>query len=179
MQTIEAGDTVLTETSTVRMRADVLQSLAQQSKIGNPHAERPEPDNGTRQVWRTRVGAWLRQRFTLAEKPCIDRALNRKGKRAFSNCLEDHQRKLSRAREAGERSLKAALADARESHAATAQHCDTSHAFVLQRLVSDAQGLGQIVNRKLREGRLSHTESTLVDDEYFVPDDFMKWIEFQ
>src|SRR5262245_46790578 len=174
MQTIEAADQPLTESSTVRIRADVLTPLLEQT---GAH-ERPKPDHRTRQVWHSRLSAWLRLHFTVAKKPSIDRAFTRKGKLSFESCIAAHEREYREAYEARARVFEVTTAHAGESYVAATQHCNTSHAFILQRLISDAQGLGKVVNRKLREGRLNHTEATLVDDEYFVPDDFMRWIEF-
>lgn len=175
MQTIEASDQALTESSTVRIRADVLKPLLAEQKAAY---ERSQSDNRTRQVWYSRLGAWLGLPGFMEEKSSLVRALNRKRRVSFQSCRSASERKLREACETRARIFEAATAHARESYAAATQHRDTSHAFVLQRLIGDAQGLGQVVNRKLREGRLTHSEATLIDDDYFVPDDFMRWIEF-
>ncbi len=178
-----AAESVITESSTVRMRRDVLNELVEKTQSLKapvfPHeSQRSQLDNRTRQVWHSRLGAWLREHLALASQSLADRALDRKGKAAFRRTLEARQRSLREARSAGERALEAVIADARESHATAAQHCNTSHAFVLQRLTGDAQRLGRIVNKKLRTGRLNHTEATLVDEEYFMTDAWLAHLEF-
>lgn len=178
------AETVLTESSTVRMRRDVLMSLVEKTQpIPKPvlshEPERSEFDNRTRKVWHSRLGAWLRNHLSVAQKPLLDRALDRKGKAAFERALRSRSEALRRTREDGERALQVAAANARESYATAAFHRDTSHAFILQRLTGDAKRLGRVVNQKLRQGRLNHTEATLVDEEYFMTDDWLSYLEFE
>lgn len=174
----------VTDTSTVRMRQDVLTDLVGKTQpIPRPaisnEPERSEFDNRTRKVWHSRLGAWLRDHLSVAQKPLIDRALDRTGKAAYERTIGERSEALRRTREAGERALQDAAASARESYATATLHRDTSHAFVLQRLTRDAKRLGRVVNQKLREGRLNHTESTLVDEEYFMTDDWLAYLEFE
>lgn len=187
MNEIQA-DTPLTENSTVRIRANVLRPLVEQSRAEQTQQpnepvhhepERSEFDNRARKVWHSRLGAWLREHLSMATQSCFDRALDRTGKEAYRRVIEARDRKLREAHEAGERALQAAVADARESHVTATQHCNTSHAFILQRLIGDAQRLGRVVNKKFREGRLKHTESTLVDEEYFMTDEWLSYLEFE
>lgn len=185
METVDPlGETVLTESSTVRMRRDVLNSLVEKTQpIPKPaisyEPKRSQLDNRTREVWHSRLGAWLRNHLSVAQKPLLDRAVDRKGKAAFERAVRSGNEALRRTREDGERALALVAADARESYATATLHRDTSHAFILQRLTSDAQRLGRVVNKKLRQGGLNHTEATLVDEEYFMTDDWLSYLEFE
>lgn len=174
------ADTVLTDNSTVRMRRETVRALAAQTlSMPRPDLsnERLDADNGTRKVWHSRAWTWLRQYLPLASQSCVDRALNRKGKEAYRGVIAARERELRAAIEAGERELQTVVAAARESHATATFDRNTSHAFVFQRLIGDAQRLGTLVNEKLRTGRLKHTESTLVDESWFV-DDFIEYLKF-
>ncbi len=178
------AETVLTESSTVRMRRDVLMSLVEKTQpipkpVFSHEPERSEFDNRTRKVWHSRLGAWLRNHLSVAQKPLLDRALDRAGKAAFERALRSGSEALRRTREDGERALENVAANARESHATATLHRNTSHAFILQRLTSDSKRLGRVVNQKLRQGHLTHTEATLVDEEYFMTDDWLSYLEFE
>lgn len=171
------------ESSTVRIRADVLKPLVEQTqRIPQPviphEPQRSEFDNRTRQVWHSRLGAWLREHLPMASQSCLDRALDRKGKATFFGAVEDSQRRLREAREVGERMVALASNRARESYAATAQHRDTSHAFVLQRLTCDAKRLGKVVGQKLRDGTLNHNEESLIDETWFDDNQFLNFMGF-
>lgn len=169
--------------STVRIRADVLKSLLEQTQripkpVINHEPERSEFGNRAHQVWHTRLGAWLRQLIFMAPQSCFDRALDRKGKAALLRTLEANERKLRAARENGERMVAAASIRARESYVATAQHCNTSHALVFQRLARDAKRLGKVVGQKLRNGTLKHDEESLIDETWFDDDQFLNFMGF-
>src|SRR5262245_4805380 len=184
MQEITDAHEAIPESSTVRIRADVLNPLVEQTQriptpvVTSHEPQRSEFDNRTRKVWHSRLGAWLRQCIFMAPQSCVDRALDRKGKAAFLATLAANERELREAREVGERMVAAASTDARESYVATAQHCNTSHAFVLQRLTRDAKRLGKVVGEKLRNGTLKHDESTLVDESSFDDRDFLNFMGF-
>ncbi len=172
------------ESTTVRIRADVLESLLEQTQpIPTPavtvhEPPRSEPDHRTNQVWHSRLGTWLRRLIFMAPQSCLDRALDRAGKRAFLSVVEANERELRAAREVGERMVAAASNGARESYASTAQHRNASHAFVFQRLTRDAKRLGKIVGKKLRDGSLKHNEQTLVDESSFDDRDFLNFMGF-
>ena len=173
----------ITESSTIRMRRDVMQELLEKTQplpkpVISDEPQRSQLDNRARKVWHSRLGAWLRDHLPMASQSLVDRAFDRKGKDAFRRSLEAHDRALRETRASGERLIEAVTADTRESYVATAQHCNTSHAFILQRLVGDAERLGRIVNKKLREGRLNHTEASLVDEEYFMTEEWLSYLEF-
>lgn len=184
MNEITSAHEAIPESSTVRIRADVLKPLVEQTqRIPTPAVTTHEPqrsefDNRTRQVWHSRLGAWLREHLPMASQSCLDRALDRKGKAAFLGTLEANERELRKAREVGERMVAAASNGARESYAATAQHCNTSHAFVLQRLTRDAQRLGKVVGQKLRDGTLKHNEESLIDESWFDDNQFLNFMGF-
>lgn len=183
MHEITNPDDPIPESSTVRIRAAALKPLLEQTqRIPQPviahEPERHELDNRTRQVWHSRLGTWLRSVIFMAPESLVDRALDSAGKRAFYRTLADNQRELRAAREVGEGMVAAAAAGARESYATTAQHCNASHAFVLQRLTCDAKRLGKVVGEKLRSGTLKHNEETLVDESSFDDRDFLNFMGF-
>lgn len=182
MQEITNPRDTIPESSTVRIRAHLLKPLVEQTQrippVTSNEPQRSEFDNRASQVWYSRLGAWLREHLSLASQSCVDRALDRKGKAAFLRTLEANERELRAARENGERMVALASNGARESYVATAQHRNTSHAFVFQRLTRDAKRLGKVVGEKLRDGSLKHNEETLIDETWFDDNQFLNFMGF-